>query len=203
MAEAASDHTDSTRTVDDLFQFLVRVQGIRSAKAIDRISKALRHDKLQVELHIRGGTPKILPLRPATDEELQNKKAAGVVMFHVYKSAPPEGITRLIHFQEWGRLFDLMVRDECLIVEPIGFLEYPDDAYSFTIANWSLVEEMWPNPNRVEPASNPSPAGAAAAAIERSPGSAKIDCSAREENRDYGGGSPGACRQDGFAPQMA
>ena len=41
-----------------------------------------------------------------------------------------------------GRHARFTVRDGMLIVEPNCGLDYPWDAYSFTVANWSLVEEL-------------------------------------------------------------
>jgi hypothetical protein len=77
--------------------------------------------------------------------ELREKK---LKTLNLYEFAPPEGLTGRVHFQSWGRIFDLTIRDEHLGVTPICSLDYPWDAYSFTVANWSLVEELWPNPHR-------------------------------------------------------
>ena len=148
MAEAAIDHSDSKHTVDELFQFLVCVRDLRPAIARKEIMDYLQRDKLQIDYHIRGGARKTRPMRQATLEELREQETTGATLDHLYETAPPEGITRRVHFQSWGKLFDLTVRDECLIVEPNCALDYPWDAYSFTVANWSLVEELWPNPNR-------------------------------------------------------
>ena len=160
MAEAAIDHSDSKHTVDELFQFLVCVRDLRPAIARKEIMDYLQSDKLQIDYHIRGGARKTRPMRQATLEELREQETTGATLDHLYETAPPEGITRRVHFQSWGKLFDLTVRDECLIVEPNCALDYPWDAYSFTVANWSLVEELWPNPNRARsdlsaPASKP------------------------------------------------
>jgi hypothetical protein len=141
-------------TVDDLFQYLVRVCDILPAAAKKEILEKLQLDKLQVDLHIRGGTREILPLCPAErEDELQDKEFTAVVMFHVYRFAPPEGVTERVPFQWWdaGSVLCLTIRDEHLIIEPNWELDYPWDAYSFTVVNWSLVEELWPNPNRTKP----------------------------------------------------
>src|SRR5262245_34627170 len=43
-------------------------------------------------------------------------------------------------------MFRLRIDDGRLIVEPRCSLDYPWDAYSFTIANLSLINELWPPP---------------------------------------------------------
>ena len=76
MAEAASEHTDSPRTVDDLFQLLVHVRGILpDTEAKGKIWKALQDGPLQVDYHIRGGARKTQPTRLATPEELRKIEA--------------------------------------------------------------------------------------------------------------------------------
>ena len=85
----------------------------------------------------------------------------GVVMFHLYEFAPSEGITERVQFQHWDAdsVFCLTIRDGYLIIEPNCALDYPWDAYRFTVANWPLVQARWPNPNRrVQICRRPHPA---------------------------------------------
>jgi hypothetical protein len=49
-----------------------------------------------------------------------------------------------VHWQAWERVFTLTPQDGHLIVEPCCGLDYPWDAYSFTIANPLVVDELWP-----------------------------------------------------------
>jgi hypothetical protein len=55
-----------------------------------------------------------------------------------------------IHYQSWELMLTLSINKEGqLVVEPTGNLGYPWNAYpwdacSFTIANWSVINELWP-----------------------------------------------------------
>jgi hypothetical protein len=111
MAGNDGEHSDSEHTVDDLFQLLVHVRDMRPAVARAEILEHLQLDRLRVDLHIRGGAQKTYPLRQATVEELQAEApieaADGVVLdgYHLYETAPPEGITEPIPSDAWGRFF--------------------------------------------------------------------------------------------------
>jgi hypothetical protein len=54
-----------------------------------------------------------------------------------------------VHWQAWERVFTLAIQDGHLIVEPRCTLDHPWDAYSFTITNPPVVNELWPEPPRV------------------------------------------------------
>jgi hypothetical protein len=57
-----------------------------------------------------------------------------------------------VHWQAWERVFTLGIREDGhLVVEPCCALDYPMDAYSFTIANPAAVGDLWPEPPRVDP----------------------------------------------------
>jgi hypothetical protein len=134
MAEAANHHTDSKRTVDDLFQFLIRVRDFRPAIAEDEILQAFRHDRLQLRYHIRGGTRK----------------------YNRDEFAPPQGIVGLIPYRSWYLdLLYFVLEEGRLIVRMNGAIDdYPWEATSFTVEGWSLVHDLWPpkSPISVPPA---------------------------------------------------
>jgi hypothetical protein len=165
MAGNADDHSAPTRTIDDLFRLLI-VRDFPLARARMEIMEQLQRNHLKIDVHIRGGVRKILPQRPATEQELQGGRPIGAAkgavleMFHVYETSPPEGITERVHYQDWGRLLNLLISDdERLIVELEPAFEYPESAYSFTIANWSSVAELWPTtPIAPQKAATPAPA---------------------------------------------
>jgi hypothetical protein len=150
MARDDPDRSSSGRTLDDLFQVLVHTRRKSPAVARKEILDRLQLDELPIDLHVRGGTQKTYPLRPATKEELQKGapigEADGVVLdrYHLYETAPPEGIIERAPYTAWGRFFHLSIHGEQLVIEPDCALDYPWDAYSFIIANWSLVAELWP-----------------------------------------------------------
>jgi hypothetical protein len=156
MASDAVEHSD----FDDIFQYLVRVCNVRSAIALDEILQALRHDKLLADLHICGGARKERPSRQATTEELRAQAATGTSLDHLYDYAPPEGVTQRIHFHSWGRIFDLAIVNGRLIIIVLCALDYPWDACSFTVANRSVVSELW---RAKAPLAPPAPAPAPAA----------------------------------------
>jgi hypothetical protein len=168
MARTAADFTASTHTVDELFQRLVRLCDTTPAIARKQILEAFQDDKLQVDFHIRGGARKDQPVRQATEEELRKQAAKeeelrklgvaqeerqeqlAAMLEHLYERAPPEGITDRVHCESWERVFELSIRDGQLIVVPRCALDFPWDAYSFSVANWELVHEFWP-PKPVAP----------------------------------------------------
>jgi len=157
MGEAGRDH----HTPDDLFQILC-VRKIPPVQARREILQACQNEELKIDFHIRGGARKTRPMREATPEELRRFEALGAALRErkasheemreemdraeafLYEHAPPEGITDRVHYQSWERLFTLSIRGGHLVVEPIAALDYPWDAYSFTIANWSVINEKWP-----------------------------------------------------------
>jgi len=163
MGEAGPNHTDSNRSIDDLFQLLVRVHDIPLAKAKNEIWEKLKNNQLQCDYHIRGGARKTRPMREATPEErgwldplnaqlarkgLARRNAQEEMdraTAFLYEHAPPEGIKARVGYQSWDGVFRLRITEdnEHLVIEPNCSLEYPWDAYSFTIANWSLVNELW------------------------------------------------------------
>ena len=187
MAGTANDHSDSRHTVDDVFQYLVRVCNVRLAIASDEILQALRHDKLLADFHIRGGAQKTRPMRQATLEELRElhttleelrerqatleelRERNAAMLDHLYERAPPEGVTGRIYFESWkpNRVFDLTIKDGHLVVMWNCPLDYPWEAYSFSIANWSVVHELWPPP--AASASSPQPAPKPAQAVPQPP----------------------------------
>src|SRR5262245_36705464 len=124
---------DNSHSLDDVFQFLVRVRDIRSADAKKQVMEHLQLDKLQINLHIRGGARKTRPIRQATEEELRELEALRArkapqaeidqVTERLYEKAPPEGITEQVDFQSWGPIFDPGIRDGRLIIEPTCSLE--------------------------------------------------------------------------------
>src|SRR5262249_39150672 len=134
----------SAHTIDDLFQILVCARDPPAPIAKKQITKFLQLNKLQIDFHVRGGARKTVPTRPATEEELKAWREKRATLDHLYEVAPPEGITGHVNFQSWERMFRLRIDDGCLIVEPGCPLDYPWDAYSFTIVNRSLINELWP-----------------------------------------------------------
>jgi hypothetical protein len=174
MTEAASDHTDSQHNVDDVFQLLVHARGVLpDTKAKGEILSALQRGALQVDFHIRGGARSVRARKPTPEEECQfatlsaalhEQKASEQEMREamdratavLYEHAPPQGLTERVHRESWepGRVFSLTIEEGRLNVLPNRALDYPWDAYSFTIANWSLVNELWP-PKPPQPSSEP------------------------------------------------
>jgi hypothetical protein len=168
--EVAPEHTDSPRTIDDVFQLLVHVRGMFDTKAEEEILSALQSGALQVDYHIRGGARKTQPKREPTleeqrvfgalDEALHERKASQKEMREemdratafLYEHAPPEGKTGHVHREAWkpGRVFSLTIGDDRLHVLPACALDYPWEAYSFTIANWWFVDQLWPSKPPVE-----------------------------------------------------
>jgi hypothetical protein len=144
MAEANDNHSNCAHGVDDAFQRLIHVCDLKPAIARVEIIDSLWRDKLVVAYHIRGGTRKTRATRQATDDELRAKQSTGATLDHLYETTPPEGLTGRVHFQAWDTLFDLTICDGHLIVTPSCTLDYPWEAYSFTVANWSYVQELWP-----------------------------------------------------------
>jgi hypothetical protein len=49
-----------------------------------------------------------------------------------------------VHWQAWERDFTLSIQDGHLVVEPRCALDHAWDAYSFTIANGSVIGALWP-----------------------------------------------------------
>jgi hypothetical protein len=143
--EAASD---SKHTVDDLFQILVHAHGKKPELARPDILKQLQDGALLIELHIKGGVRSIGPVRPPTPEEQMEERRTGIVAEARYSTTPPEGVTLSVDPQSWEGVLLLRIRDKSLVIEPGCNFDYPWDAYSFSIADWSLIEQLWPNPNR-------------------------------------------------------
>ena len=151
-------------TFDDLFQVLVRARNIPPTAAKAQIEEALRLDKLQVDFRIREGVRSTHPLRAATEEELEQAKHAAEdgkswSWDFLYSSTPKKGERGRIHCDCWGPVFALVIRDGQLVVAPHCALDYPWDAYSFTIANWPIIDELWPTkpPPAAAPAHAPAP----------------------------------------------
>jgi len=153
-------------TLDCLFQVLVRTRDIAPVVAKDKIEEALRLDGLQVDFRIRGGVRSEKPLRAATAEELEQAKQAadeGKPWSWDFLSSftPPKGEAGRVHFDGWGPAFALVIKGGKLVVEPRCALDYPWDAYSFTVANWPIIDELWPTkptPPATAPAHAPAPA---------------------------------------------
>jgi hypothetical protein len=74
----------------------------------------------------------------------------------LYEHAPREGITAGVHWQSWDAIFGLSVEGERLIVTRKCSLDYPWDAYSFSIAEGWLVDKLWP-PKPPVPAASAAP----------------------------------------------
>jgi hypothetical protein len=49
-----------------------------------------------------------------------------------------------VHPQSWDRVLALAIRDNHLIVEPLCALNVPWQAYSFSISNPVVIDELWP-----------------------------------------------------------
>jgi hypothetical protein len=175
MTEAAPDHTDPKHNLDELFQLLVHGRAVLpDTKAKGEILSALQRGDLQVDFHIRGGARSVRRIREPTPEqsrefealskELHRRKASekemreamGHAIAFLYEHAPREGITRRVDRESWGRVFSLTIEDGALNVLPNCSLDYPWDAYSFTIANWWLVDELWPPPRPSRPFLEPN-----------------------------------------------
>src|SRR5262249_2711614 len=162
-------------SLDELFQLLVHARGVLpDTKAKGEILSALQRGSLQVDFHIRGGARSVRRIREPTLEELRELEALSEALQEreaseeevreemdratafLYEHAPPQGLTGRVHRESWepGRVFSLTIEDGALNVLPNCSLDYPWDAYSFTIANWSLVDELWPS-KPPQPSSEP------------------------------------------------
>jgi hypothetical protein len=148
LPEAASVRVDPRRTIDDVFQRLVHVLGKKPEDA-----------RLEIRDRLLGGAPLIA------------LQVAGGVTDSNGITTPPEGVTLPLNSQSWERMLLLRIREGKLVIEPGGNMIYPWDACSFVVINWSLVEELWPNPNRAR--SDPS-APASRPEDPHAPGPAKV-----------------------------
>src|SRR5712672_2447007 len=101
MAEAASNHSESKRTVDDLFQLLVHTRRKSPSLARRDILKQLQDDGLPIDLHIEGGVRSIGPVRGPTPEERLEEKRTGIVAGARYSTTPPKGVTLPVDPQSW------------------------------------------------------------------------------------------------------
>jgi hypothetical protein len=172
-AEAALGRADSKHGVDDLFQLLVHARGVLpDTKAKEDIETVLRRGVLQLDFHIRGGARSTRLIRQPTPEELRELEELGRKLKHrkasereiretmdgatafLYEHAPPEGITRHVHRESWdhGQVFSLTIENGRLSIRSNCAFDYPWDAYSFTIVNWWMVNELWP-PKPPQPSS--------------------------------------------------
>jgi hypothetical protein len=183
---ADTGHYSAPRhTVDDLFQYLVRVRGDRDVLAKKKIQEVLEGDVLRLDYHIRGGARKTQPMREATEKELceretmlreqamkrgsdypsrgartpeeLHEQAVWEEQFH--EVAPLEGIAGRVHFESWnaGRVFRLAIKDGHLVIEPSCALDFPWDAYDFWFdaANWELAHVLWPPSSQVTQPNEP------------------------------------------------
>jgi hypothetical protein len=167
--------TSEIRTLDDLFQYLITERGFELEDAHEQITAQLRRGKLKVALHIAAGARKHRPRRQATDEEIAQvaskiarlpkttpREREEIARIHeesyafLYDVAPPDGISEIVNWQSWGRIFCLAVREGKLIVELLDGLDYPWNAYAFTIANPEVKDTLWP-PQSSSPASSSPP----------------------------------------------
>jgi hypothetical protein len=82
--------------------------------------------------------------REASQEEI--REAIDRATAVLYEHAPPQGLTGCVHRESWepGRVFSLTIENDRLSVLPNCALDYPWTDYSFTIANWWMVDELWP-----------------------------------------------------------
>jgi hypothetical protein len=155
MAEAAPDHSASKRIVDldDLFQVLI-TRDIPAFVAKKQITEALQLGKLRIDLHIAAGARKTRPMRQATPEELKAEQAGQDLDF-LYETSPAGGTTAAVDPQSWDvpGVLTLAIRDGHLVVEPQCSLDFPWQAYSFSISNLVVIDELWPLA-----ASKPAPA---------------------------------------------
>jgi hypothetical protein len=174
MAEVAPDHSASKRTVDDLFQILI-ARDVPPLIGKKQITEALQLGKLRIDFHIAAGARKTRPMRQATPEELKalsdadRSRRRGVRrgrrpkalqarkdLDFLYEASPAGGITAAVDPQSWDapRVFALAIRDGHLLVEPQCSLDFPWQAYSFSISNPVVIDELWP-----PAASDPTPSG--------------------------------------------
>jgi hypothetical protein len=169
MAEVAPDSSASKRIVDldDLFQILI-TRDVPPLAAKKQIIEFLRDGKLRIDLHIAAGARKTRPMRQATREELEAEQAGKDLDF-LYEASPVGGITAAVDPQSWDapRVFALTIRDGHLVLEPQCSLDFPWQAYSFSISNPVVIDELW------KPAAN-SPPSATAGAERPPPDAGKI-----------------------------
>jgi hypothetical protein len=146
MAEVAPDHSASKRTVDldDLFQILI-ARNVPAFVAKKEITGALQLGKLRIDLHIAAGARKTRPMRQATSEELKAEQAGKGLEF-LYEASPAGGITVAVHPQSWDApgVLALAIVGSHLVVEPQCSLDFPWQAYSFSISNPVVIDELWP-----------------------------------------------------------
>jgi hypothetical protein len=153
MAGIDDDHSAPKRTVDDVFQYLTRVLNFPPRKARQEILEKLQLEQLAMDFHVKGGVRSLGVVRSCTAEERAEEERTGLISSARYETTPLE---KPVHPDSWGSLLSLRIAEGGkLVVEPLAALTWPWDAYSFTIANWSLVQELWPNPTQ---ASAPQPA---------------------------------------------
>jgi hypothetical protein len=130
MAEAAPDHSAGIKTVDDLFQKLV-IRKIPPLEAKKRITEALQIGELLIDSHVAAGARK-----ESSRQHWANPEEPA--------QAPPGGITTPVDPQSWdGGVFALAIRDHHLVVEPRCSLDFPWQAYSFSIANPVVIPDVF------------------------------------------------------------
>jgi hypothetical protein len=153
MAGTKDDH-NTVNSLDDVFQILI-ARDYPPFDAKEEIDEALRPGKLRVDQHIKAGARKTSPTPEGRKAQIEGRSADVT-----YEVCPPGGITQPVNPQSWGgRLFDLMIQDGRLIVTPCCSLDWPWEAYSFSIANPVVINELWSPAasNRLLPATTPSP----------------------------------------------
>jgi hypothetical protein len=169
--------TSEIRTLDDLFQDLIKKRGFELEDAHEQVTAQLKRGKLKVALHIAAGTRKYRPRGQATEEEIaevaskiarlpkttpQEREEIARIQEEsyafLYDVAPPGGISEIVDRQSWGRVLDLVVRGNQLVVEPLRGLDYPWNVYTFTIANPEVIDTLWPSQGSSPGSSSPPPA---------------------------------------------
>jgi hypothetical protein len=168
MAEVAPDNSACRRTVvDDLFQVLV-ARDVPPFIAKEQITANLRTGKLRIDFRIAAGARRMI--RPAMPEELGDHPLPPVTRPlgwpegaplpgdarrpdivgtpsgpATYETVGAGGITAAVNPQSWdGGVFALVIEDGRLIIKPRCDLGFPWDAYSFSISNWVVVDQLWP-----------------------------------------------------------
>jgi hypothetical protein len=140
MAEVAPDNSASKPTVDDLFQILI-TRDIPALVAKKQITEYLQLGKLRIDFHISADARS---MRRATPEELRAAEHGGKGLDFLHEFSSAGGTTAAVDPQSWDNVFGLSLRGGRLVVEPLCSLDYPWQAYSFSISNPVAIDHLWP-----------------------------------------------------------
>jgi hypothetical protein len=143
MAGTSDNNAQSVDDVDDLFQVLI-ARDIARLVAKRQIAEALEMGRLRIDFHIAAGARKTGPMRQATPEELEAQQEGKDLDF-LYEVSPPGGITGAVNPQSWESdgVFRLTIRDDHLAIEPRCSLDFPWQAYSFSISNPVVIVHLF------------------------------------------------------------